>query len=107
MTPSLDTLGVRQIGGEVVYEDMGRSVLRIAFLIGAQVAGTQVTLRVIAGPVRRRARFDAALPRSLGAVRRNEDPFAGQGVEPAVRLIEEIETHIHFEPLISASLHGW
>ena len=75
--------------GEVVLEDEGLGVLGVAVPADALVAGAEVAGRVVGRPPRDRGLLDLPLPRSLGAVRRDEHPLAAERVEAAVRPLGE------------------
>ena len=92
----IDTLGVSQKRSEVVGENKRGIVTGIQFLISAGITGAQVTLRIVTGPVRRRTQLNTPLPRTLGAVWRNENPFAGQCIESPMRLFKKIGKHGNF-----------
>lgn len=71
--------------GEVVREDEGRVVLRVPGAARALVAGAQVALGVVRRPGIARRRLDLALPRTLGALRGDEDPLIGERVVASMR----------------------
>ena len=80
----------RRIGqdrGEIVCEDEGAVIVRIALPIGSDVARAKITLRII-----RRERVGGralkfALPGAHGALRRNQNPFVEQGIVAAMWMI--------------------
>ena len=68
---------IRPERGEIVIENEGGCVARIACAAGALIAGAQVALRVeYSGCAAQRGIFHLALPGPLGAMRRYEYPFA-------------------------------
>ena len=58
----------------------GHIPLLTSLAAGPLVARAQVAGRVVRGPLLRRRGLLAPLPRPLGAVRRHQNPIAGQGV---------------------------
>jgi hypothetical protein len=86
--------GERRIGeqgAEVVGEDEGVGVWRIAFAVGAQVAGAEVTLRVVGGALFLRRTLYLPPPGALSAMRRDQYPFAGEGVQTAMGSIVKVK----------------
>ena len=70
---------------EVVVEHVGGGVARGGDAAGPGVARAEVAVRVVRRAAGRRGRLHLALPRAGGAVRRHQDPLAGELVEPPVR----------------------
>jgi hypothetical protein len=73
--------------GEIVIEDEGAGVGGIAGGVSARVAGAEVAVGVVVGGGRL-WRGDFALPGAVGAVGRDDDPFAAEGIEAAVGMGE-------------------
>ena len=78
-------------GGEVVGEDVGAAIVGVAFTGDAQVAGAQVARGVVGRSGTVVGGFLLALPRALGTVGGNQDPFFGQGVQAAMRMVAGVE----------------
>ena len=70
---------------KIIVEHEGVRVVGIAGAAHAQVARTKIAVGVMGERCRRRFRLALALPGALRAVRRHQDPFAGQRIETAVR----------------------
>ena len=90
---------VRVERGEVVVEHERVPIVRIARAVGAEVAGTEIAIRIMGDRRRGGDRLALALPRALHPVRRDERPFAGQRIEAAVRNLAEIEPDHGSSPL--------
>jgi hypothetical protein len=72
--------------GEIVIEHEGPGVLRIVLAAGAGVAGAEIAGGVVIGKLLRWSVFDLALPGTVGAVGRYQDPLASQRIVAAVRV---------------------
>ena len=81
--------------GEIIVEDEGRGVLRILFAAGALVPRTEVACGIVGGLVFGRGVLSLALPWPVCPMRRNQDPFPGQGIKPPVRVLSWIESGHH------------
>ena len=79
--------------GEIVVEHEGVRVVGVLSAVRSHIAGAEVAGRVVGGQPGRGNRLAPALPRALHAMRRNQHPFAGQRVEPAMRGVRELEDH--------------
>ena len=66
-------------------------VLRIAHSSGAGISRTQVAGGIVGRTADRSELLDRALPRTLGAMRRNQHPLVGQRVKSPVRLFSQIQ----------------
>ena len=82
---------LRHESGVVVLKEECGCVVVVLGAGSACVARTKVALFVVGGERGALRLFLLALPRTLGAVRRAEDPAARQGVETAVRMLGGIE----------------
>src|ERR1700722_12416669 len=81
-------------GSKIIVENKSAGIARISFALGARVAGTKVAGRIVGQCRFRRNAFDLTLPRSLRALRRNQHPFSGEGVQPAMGMRSEVgEVH--------------
>lgn len=78
-------LSVGQQSGEVVLENERLGVGGVGLAVSASVAGAKVAGRVVCWTVVLRLIFVLALPRTLGAVRRNQYPVAVEEVKAAMR----------------------
>src|SRR5208337_2562175 len=78
-------------GGEIVVEDEGVLIVRIARAARAGVSGAEIAIRVVGERRRRGDRLALALPGALHAMGRNQRPFAGERVEAAMRGLAQIE----------------
>src|SRR4029077_17722792 len=85
------TRGARLQSGEVVLENECRRVRRISNSSRSSVAGTQVAIRIVGGLFRRLQLGYFALPGTRGAVRRNQHPFVGQGIQSAMWIFREFQ----------------
>jgi len=65
------------IAGEIVGEDVGVLVIRIALTSDSKVASAQKTLRIMRWPLTSVGRLLLPLPRALGPVRGHENPLPG------------------------------
>ncbi len=81
---SLDGGSVGKEGGEVVIEGEDAGVRRVVHASGARVAGAKVAGGVVGEPLGGGGRGGLALPRALGALGGDQDPFAEEGVVAAV-----------------------
>ena len=77
--------------GEIVIENERAGVGRIAHAAGARVARTQVAGGVVIGLCGAASFFHLPLPGALRAVRRNQHPFAGERIEPAMGILRPVE----------------
>ena len=76
-------------GGEVIVENEGACVVRVAHSTGARVTRAKVTVRVIGDRDGLNGLFYLPLPWTLSTVRRDEDPLTSERVQPAVRLFRK------------------
>ena len=80
--------------GEVVFEDVGAGVRRGVVAAGAGVAGAEIAGGVVGQRWRLRGVLGLALPGALGAMRRDDDPLALEGIPAAVRgLLKDVVDH--------------
>ena len=80
------SLNIRLQCGEIIVENECALVLGIADSPGARITRTQIAIRIV-GDRRWRCLFlNLTLPGTLRPVRRNQHPFACQGVPSSVRL---------------------
>jgi hypothetical protein len=75
----------REQRGVVVFKDECLRILRIARAAGALVSRAQITPRIVYRPGFCGRSGHIALPWPVQPVRRDQHPFAGKGIEPAVR----------------------
>ena len=80
--------------GEVVLENEGGGVGRISNPTGAGISGTEIAGGIVGGLGSGAEPGDFSLPWPRGAVRRNQHPFIGQGIQPPVRIF--CEFHLAF-----------
>src|SRR5512133_1613922 len=85
---------LRHQGGKVVVEYVGGGVRGGARAACPFVARAQVASGVVLGAPLVGYILDLPLPGACGAVRRYQDPFTGQPVEPAVRRIEHVDPQV-------------
>jgi hypothetical protein len=90
---------------EVILENKRRFVGRIANATGARVPRTQIAGRVVGWPRVWRQLLNLSLPGTLGTMRRNQNPFAGQCIPPSVRMLFEIEQEAELLSL-SSTMNG-
>src|SRR5215468_287117 len=60
----------------------------------AFVARAHVARRMVLRNIRRRSFFHSSLPRTIGAVRGNEDPLLQKRIEAAMWMLCEVEIHL-------------
>jgi hypothetical protein len=93
--PALDIQAVvrptRLEGGEIVIEDERPGIRRVAYTSGAGVSRTEVAGRIIFRLMPERDFLQLALPGSSGAMRRDQNPFPGKGVQSAMRIFCELQ----------------
>ncbi len=82
-----------QESGKIIREYERRFVDRIASSSGAAVAGTEITIGVVRGARFGRGFFYLALPGPLHSVRRDKNPFSGQGIFASVGVLSGGEVH--------------
>ena len=70
---------------KIIVEHEGMQVVRVAGAVGAQGARAEIAVRVMGERGGRGLPLALALPGTLRAVRRDQDPFASQRIETAVR----------------------
>src|SRR5205814_7682956 len=75
----------RKESGEIVIKDKYIFVGRIRFAGGPFVAGAHVACGIVTNGARSGDRFDRALPGTLGAMRRDQNPFASERIESPMR----------------------
>src|SRR3954464_12386599 len=81
-------------GCEIIFENVRGGVRRITQTAGPLVAGTQITTWVVGRSAIRGNFVHRALPRTLRAMRRNQEPLAFEWVPPPVRIaIQFFEVH--------------
>ena len=82
---------IGQQGGTIVVEDKGAPLGRVDVAPCAGVTGAQITGRVVGRACLWRRAGDFAQPGAPGPVRRDQDPFVGQGVETSVWVFGGVE----------------
>src|ERR1700678_1351391 len=90
-------------GWKIVIENKCTGILRILCAVDANISGAHVTFGIVGERFDGCGRFDAALPGASGASGRDENPFAGERVVAAVRILGEIDHVMH---LVSERAHG-
>src|SRR5258708_35815408 len=70
---------------KIVIKNIGGFVIRILFTVGADITGAKITGGIVSREMFLWRCLDLPLPRTLGPMRRNQDPFAGQRVVAAGR----------------------
>jgi hypothetical protein len=65
----------------IIGEHVSRTIRRIVLTVRTDVAGTQITLRIVLGTTRGGRRLDPALPGTPIPMRRDEYPLSRQSVE--------------------------
>src|SRR6516164_6649290 len=85
-------LAMGQQRREVVVEDENMVVMGVHITRGAPVARAHVTGWIVGELASGAGGFDLALPGALSAVRRDQNPFAGEGIEAAMGLFRPVET---------------
>ena len=85
--------GARQQRREIVLEDVRRCVRRVLFAARPAVPRAQVASRVISGQILRRSLLHLPEPGALGAVRRDQQPLAGERIKASMRRFERLGRH--------------
>mgnify|MGYP006950043653 CR=1 FL=1 len=83
-------------GREVVGEDVGVCVFRVACTASSFVAGAKVAFRIVFRAVIGRRFLDLTLPRPFCAMWGYENVFTGEGIVTAVGMVSWIEGHSGF-----------
>lgn len=86
-----DVRGVRPQRAEIILEHEGVGIVRILDAAGANIAGTEIALRVIGRPVLLGYIFGLPLPGALSTVWRDKDPLPVKRVVATVRIIGQVE----------------
>src|SRR5258708_18178835 len=70
---------------KIVIKNIGGFVIRILFTVGADITGAKITGGIVSREMFLWRCLDLPFPRTLGPMRRNQDPFAGPRVVAAGR----------------------
>ena len=70
--------------GVIVVEDEDGGIRRIAFAAGTSIARTKITVWIVSRLGALGCGFDLTLPGTLRAMRRNQDPLAGENIQAAM-----------------------
>jgi len=82
--------------GEVIFKNKRIGVIRIEDAGSSRVARTQIASRVVRWRWCGFVPLDLPAPGSLRAMRRNQNPFPCQDIEPAMRVIMQVNcVHKH------------
>src|SRR5690348_12267527 len=87
---------IRFQGREVVLKHECLRVVGILYSASAAVPRAEIASRVVLNQLFGGRLLDRALPRSLGAMRRDQYPIPGQRIEPAVRIFVQLERLGHW-----------
>ncbi len=81
-------------GGEIIFKNKSRLVLRIANTAGTLICRTKIAGRVVLRTLGGRDRLDGALPGAPRAVRRHQHPFVSERIEAAMGFLAKFQVRL-------------